>query len=1066
MTVVDEGGNTSTQKEERFTPGEFFWLDNVPAKNMIENNSLGPVKNWVNPSIIDEIIANPIHMDGNGAGSTRQHGRILLSAEDNFTNFCIKVKGLVAQLTNDEDTKLKVLIISGISGGTGSGIVVDATYIVQHAIRSHSEELYRSTSFDGFILLPPTGTSKNETDIKKGNRNGVAALKEIDHFMGIARRKECYKETFGTTVVSIDKPLFTICYLLDGSINGIHISNPRERSVEVLKNCILDMITSLPVTSDAKGVQDVASFMSDTPAFKTSLIGTKFTHVAPREANYTYCALGHGTMQIPLELMKAYVAKFVFDRMWELFKRCENVSEDDVNGFLKAAGAPDDGQLSGAFEGDPNQLKLAVNKAVHTGFMTDPNNPGKKGGPYYMVNLLNRAGAELARRSQTVGSYVIGARQKQTRMDQYAFINRLISTHRKNLFDVYVEVMEQLKEQLKSGSDILCDSRKMQDYYHSTYSFTPISFGTTDTASQLVKTYLDTLINGTRINEMCSDLIQEMFNNRAEWTQLTVDSQSGAVPKFAAADRFRQFWQSKINKIVSASLEDYLIKYYSKDPTAQWEDDPNNPGKGTPKAEAAIKIAATALVKEMWSKAGYAAPLVSLHPALNLDVDEFNGHKMFLIPKSAPHLIDAVKFEISQTDDKSKKDIKVAPSLVEDQISCYTQYTNIPAFMLQWAKKAEPHYEHSLSMHEKGMHMSETAGGNLWSNFPNLIPPVIWPKIDQVYVPSREIALREQASNLFDRALALGLPIKSNVGNTHYEFIHLPQSMIPDASLFKLLDFEKPDSRAWIDAKNNLEAAVAAKAQALFEKHNWEQDTEMLAKEDVASRINALLDQPMPKKSLLFLETVMQTHPNEDPEVVKDWDEYLAGALLRTSTEYTMLVRGTVVVLEALYEMIVKAQSIKKRISDFAHFHVANLFDYVAEEMTYYCVNIQGYQEEVFGVEFNNKIQEQYPEYFLYNKFLEKAVEMTESLQGQYDLVGPATAPSKAEAIARSRQLADKAAAELARISALLVYDRTKPTEGLMSKRFEQDCAGYHQNAEEIRDFYRKLQNALQYFTP
>lgn len=1051
---VDASGARITEQKERFTVGEFLWLDNKPARDMIDKDLTQGIKSWANPRLINTMKTNRTFLDGSGAGSVRQVGRVLLSTNESYTNFILKVKSTIQELIQGNADPLRIFIISGIAGGTGSGIVVDATYLVRQALReldNQGAKLSGNTTISGFIMLPPTGNSKVPERIKSGNRNGVAALKEIDHFMTIGKRNETYDHTFGTHRVVSKNAIFDSCYLLDGSQNGVIHENPREKAVEVIKDCILDMITSQSVdgvaAGGAGGVQNVAALMSDAPAFAENMVRSNSVAVAPREANYIYCAIGHGKTLIPLDLMKSYVAKAVFDKMYLLFKNCANVTDADVDAFMDVVGIPQDGSFANPFPGDQNAIRTAINNQVSACFNIDPQNPGKKGGPYYVINLLKEVVKAVEMRKTTLSGRAI-ATNKDIRINQYNYIISLLTKMNNELFEVYTTVLDELKMHLKETSDILCDSTKFKTYYGSSYSFTPIDFGSTDAASKIVRTYLDTMISGAHTAELCSDLVKDMLSKRHEWTQLTVKE---GTPKFAASNQIREFWRVNINKIVNANLEDYLIKYYSNNPKAVWKE---MNGVPDPVADQAMKAAASALVNNMWGAAGVATPLVAMHDNV-LPSDGFNGHKTFLLPSRAVHLIKYVEKELKEGTNTNLRDVKVVPSTANDRISCYAQFTNIPAFMFTWASTAEPAYEDAISTATDGLHMSETSGGQQWRNFPNLVPEVIWPYIGVGYGHKREKDLNTAVHDIFARAKSYGMAKLKSLDNTsdygYYDLTFLPADMMLDSKFLKALDGEKPGTDAWKHANAALQKEVERIAKKLFEQKKWS-DLELIPEKDLVKNLESFID--MESYSLNFSETVITPDINYDGE---NWEDYLAGALLRTTSEYTYRVRSTILVFDALYPMIQKDQATTYLKDRFVHFAVADLFKYEEEELTYYYTDDEGVSRPLFTLDYGNDIQEKAKHYFLFQAFCEAGDSVLNALQAQYaEKTKADTGPEKVKI---QKEIMGKRDTVKTAIDALVV-----PNKELMAASFTRDAEGYGFNPDDIRSFYKDYQRRLQYF--
>ena len=84
--------------------------------------------------------------------------------------------------------------------------------------------------------------------------------------MTLRRYDLAYDQTFGNDRILVEKNLFDVCYLIDGSIPGMGFGNARDRATEVISDCVVDMVTSQQVVG-AAAPQRVESFLSDASAF-------------------------------------------------------------------------------------------------------------------------------------------------------------------------------------------------------------------------------------------------------------------------------------------------------------------------------------------------------------------------------------------------------------------------------------------------------------------------------------------------------------------------------------------------------------------------------------------------------------------------------------------------------------------------------------------------------------------------------------------------------------------------------------------------------------------------------
>ncbi len=175
----------------------------------------------------------------------------------NIAAVTTKVRKRVAELTNNTHFPLQVFILTGIAGGTGSGAVIDLTYLIRNTVESMPGNLDNPgcfvparSQYCGFILLPPTGVSTDPLYIDRGNRNGYAAMKEINYFMGIRERGDSYEMTYGNGQrVCSRKNIFDECWLV-GDTGGIVFSDPREVAINDLAATLLNRVAHTGMSSD------------------------------------------------------------------------------------------------------------------------------------------------------------------------------------------------------------------------------------------------------------------------------------------------------------------------------------------------------------------------------------------------------------------------------------------------------------------------------------------------------------------------------------------------------------------------------------------------------------------------------------------------------------------------------------------------------------------------------------------------------------------------------------------------------------------------------------------------
>jgi hypothetical protein len=389
--------------------------------------------------------------------------------------------------------------------------------------------------------------------------------------------------------------------------------------------------------------------------------------------------------------------------------------------------------------------------------------------------------------------------------------------------------------------------------------------------------------------------------------------------------------------------------------------------------------------------------------------------------------------------------------MAKDRISCYAQYTSIPAFMFKWTLEGEKPYENELRNGVIGLHMSESPSGKLWKEFPNLLPESSWKRLSEPqYVNEREKVLADRAKDLFARAYKLNIAVGtmradgSNV--VDYTISTLPESLRPKISVFRELDTALGENKINIQAA--IDERVAQCAQELFDKvDSWL---------DVDSILPALKQNGVTFNSADMMSTSRVITPGTDiaGAELDQWYRDIAARLLRKIPDTMNELRGTVLVMELLTQMVEEVRNKKTAIEYFAKYLAANLFTYN-----------EGYRQW----EYENELGTQ----TLYEMKLDnvqKTVEyysMYEAMRKNFDAVKNALEPKFVEATTGvdrpttiAKQEAFNAAVDDLRTKVeQRINDKSNPDQSkiISSAKFAQVAAKNGYPVEEIRRFYYDL---------
>ena len=156
--------------------------------------------------------------DGYGSSGMRQIGRMLLAY--NISKVIVDIKRKICDLTinNPDINDIRIVLISGISGGTGAGIVLDLAYILRKVAR----ESVPNVNIVGYLLMPDVdelkgGAKYNLCASSTFRANGFACLKELDHWMNCREHLERYRQKFPCFELNELAAPFDFCHLLNAS---------------------------------------------------------------------------------------------------------------------------------------------------------------------------------------------------------------------------------------------------------------------------------------------------------------------------------------------------------------------------------------------------------------------------------------------------------------------------------------------------------------------------------------------------------------------------------------------------------------------------------------------------------------------------------------------------------------------------------------------------------------------------------------------------------------------------------------------------------------------------------
>jgi hypothetical protein len=307
-----------------------------------------------------------------GAGGYRVVARLLLFKEvQNIYAALLKV--VKELLTSDRATKgkLQVFLLSGISGGTGSGCFLDIAYLLQHAILEASSSGADARKIDdlcsifAYLIMPDVNIANHHENYLK--RNGYAALKELDYLMGIGRRGEKFTQKYSENI-SVDymHAPFHLVHLVCASWlkSGNPVESAYERAMLVIAENIAYWLTQDSSASQSgTNALDAFGFYSNVTQ-KVDMFLRNLERAGYRyPAGYRYGIIGASAKEIPVRLIMLELCRRLFLAVDEMWKRNEPTSED-IKAFTRNSKISEGGIRSHFTQGLPDVKEVRSNPAI------------------------------------------------------------------------------------------------------------------------------------------------------------------------------------------------------------------------------------------------------------------------------------------------------------------------------------------------------------------------------------------------------------------------------------------------------------------------------------------------------------------------------------------------------------------------------------------------------------------------------------------------------------------------------------------------------------------------------
>ncbi|MCL2364240.1 MAG: tubulin-like doman-containing protein [Defluviitaleaceae bacterium] len=312
---------------------ELVLLANASIGSILNNRSTLPsyISEWLSPELTIS--------DGmKGASGNRQAGRLLLFEKINTVIDAVDAK--IRKLRIQQENKLLVFILTGVSGGTGGGIFLDIPYIVRGLMeRDYGKKGIDRVEINGYFFTPDVHIAGNALNIHSEEyiqRNGYAALKELDYWMNIEERAgEFFTQQYGTRLqVRSALPPYNLCHLVCATnIDGVYLRDAYPHCLEITSENIIDFLAREEKTDEREfAIHDYQSNLLANIATMKSNLPAEAHH----SANYIYNIMGAAAVSLPITDAEEELLHRLLDELDPIFDAMPDAQ--DLKDLTQATG--------------------------------------------------------------------------------------------------------------------------------------------------------------------------------------------------------------------------------------------------------------------------------------------------------------------------------------------------------------------------------------------------------------------------------------------------------------------------------------------------------------------------------------------------------------------------------------------------------------------------------------------------------------------------------------------------------------------------------------------------------
>lgn len=282
-------------------------------------------------------------LNNTGAQQIRQIGRVMLTAGNSYGRLKNHLRAIMGQAVQKAGTQglvneVNIIVVAGISGGTGSGMTIDISYLVRD-VMEHALA-FSNYNLSAYFYMPDAqynepGIAGNNAVLFNLRRNGYAALKEIDYFLNLEKNKGKYRMDVGDGApIESDKNIFDSCTLVSGvTVAGAVTLN---QTMDVLTDDLREILGDIVYQDQGTNVQLAKAFSSNIGATLNTWYATHADKTQyPKSTDYNYQVLGYSSVNIPKDEIIHYCINIMYRAVIEEFSRISQLKAQNMKSLLK-----------------------------------------------------------------------------------------------------------------------------------------------------------------------------------------------------------------------------------------------------------------------------------------------------------------------------------------------------------------------------------------------------------------------------------------------------------------------------------------------------------------------------------------------------------------------------------------------------------------------------------------------------------------------------------------------------------------------------------------------------------